>query len=189
MFLVASSVGGVTEPELNAEAKNFFSQSSVLNAQIFLNSLFETEGLDMFASSAIMLSFMHGSLLWKDDLTPSGLAASVLSSQDIIKPNLLEEGIILDYSTKHEMSSSSLEKLTKTQVVYPKDIIKMLDRLKAIHILSKLFFGERSYLENGLKNLVIKCDNNKQMLRVKQHLDRMFIAKFMYAIDKSIFFG
>ena len=64
----------------------------------------------------------------------------------------------------------------------------MVDRLKAVQILAGLFFGERSYLENGLKNLVIKCDNHKQMLRVKHHLDKLFIAKFLYAVDESIYF-
>ena len=105
MFLIAASTGGIIETEINEEAKMFFKQSSVLNAQIFLNSLFEAESLDASVSSAVTSSFMHGSLLWKDELTPSGLAASVLSSQDIIKSNLLEEGIVLDYSTKHEIIS------------------------------------------------------------------------------------
>lgn len=42
MLLIASSQGEVVPVELNTEAMKFFSQSSVLNAQIFLNSFFKS---------------------------------------------------------------------------------------------------------------------------------------------------
>lgn len=188
MFLIASSIGRTTETDINNEAKKFFNQSSNLNAQIFLNSLLPKEGIDVTVSAAVTSALLHGSILWKDELTPSGLAVSVLTSQDVIRPNMLEGGIVLDFSTRHKMSEFSIEKLTKTQVIYPKDINDMIERFKGLHILAKLFFGERSYLERGLDSFILKCDKHKQFLRIKLHLDKLFIAKLMYAIDKSIFF-
>ena len=55
------------------------------------------------------------------------------------------------------MSKTSLEKRTKTQVVFPKDVSAMIERLKGLNILVALFFGERSFLDQGLhKNQISK---------------------------------
>ena len=180
MFLIASSLNETTEEELNAKAKEFFLQNSVLNAQIFLNSLFDSKKIEVSASLAFTSALMHSSILWKDDLTPSGLASSVLSSQGVLRSNDLDKGIVLDYSTKFEMSSVLLEKLTKLQVIFPVDIHLMIKQLKGLNVLLVLFFGERSFLSQGLKILVEKFELNRQLLRVKLHLDKMFIAKILY---------
>lgn len=188
MFFVASSLGPIKEDTVNAKAMEFFKQSSVLNAQIFLNGLMEANGVDISVSPAVTTALMHGSLLWKDDLTPSGLASSVLTSQGVLKANDLTEGIVLDYSTKHDMSAAALEKLTKTQVVFPPDIPQMLERIKALQILAALLFGERSFLDQGLTGLLTKFDANKQMLCVKLYSDKMFIAKVLYSIDERVYY-
>ena len=93
LFLVASSVTDTTIDELNDQAKELFKQNSILNAQIFLNSIFEEENIDISVSSALTSSLLNGSVLWKDCLTPSGLASSVLSLDDIIKSNRLLQKI------------------------------------------------------------------------------------------------
>ena len=129
LLLVASSQGEALPPDLNKEALDFFSQSSVLNAQIFLNSLLDSLKIECSISSALTTSLMHGSFLWASTLTPSGLASSVISSIDIIRTDALQEGIILDYSTRHEISSKSLEKLTRTQILYPATIEASIERL------------------------------------------------------------
>ena len=87
LFLVASSVTDATIDELNDQAKEFFKQNSILNAQIFLNSIFKEENLDISVSSDLISSLLNRSILWKDCLTPSSLASSVLSSDNIIKSN------------------------------------------------------------------------------------------------------
>lgn len=46
MILVASSQGEVTVTEINAQAMSFFKCSNNLNANIMLNSLLETSGID-----------------------------------------------------------------------------------------------------------------------------------------------
>ena len=164
----------------------FFSQSSVLNAQIYLNSHLESLKIECSVSSALTTSLMHGSLLWASSLTPSGLASSVISSLDIIRNDILQEGIILDYSTKHEMSSKSLEKLTKTQILFPSDIDSSIERLRALQALVELFFGALSFPSQGLKKLVHLCSDHKRLLRTKNYLDEMFIPKLHFTVDDRL---
>lgn len=186
MLLIASSQGEVIPTTLRDEAMSFFSQSSVLNAQIYLNSILESEQIECFVSSALTTSLMHGSLLWLNALTPSGLASSVICSSDIMKNDTLHEGIVLDYSIKHEMSSSSLEKLTKSQVLFPTDIESSIDRIRALESLVRLFLGESSLAQQGLKKLINLCTDNKRLLKTKLFLDKMFIAKLHYMIDDRL---
>ena len=163
MLLIVSSVGEAVLSELNDEAMEFFSQSSVLNAQIFLNSYLENLRIEVSISAAVTSSLQHGSFLWTDNLTPSGFAYSVFTSLDIICSTLLQEGIVLDYSTRHEMTKASLEKLTKSQVIYPSELEPTIERVRAIHALSNLFFGERSYPGQGLQKLIVLIQSNKDL--------------------------
>ena len=63
----------------------------------------------------------------------------------------------------------------------------MIDRMKAFHALTKLFFGENSFPEQGLRKLINLCDSNKDVLRTKLYLDDMFIAKFLFLIDDRMY--
>ena len=149
--------------------------------------MFEADRIEVSVSSAVVTSLMHGSILWKDTMTPSGLASTVLSSLDIVCANTLHKGIVLDYSTKYEMSAVSLEKLTKTQVVLPKDITGMLDRVNALYCLIVLFFGKLSHPEQGLKKFINRCESNRQLLRTNLFMDYKFIARVLYSIDNRLF--
>ena len=186
MLLIASSQGEALPSDLNNDALDFFSQANVLNAQIYLNSLFDSKQIECAVSPALTTSLMHGSFLWASTLTPSGLASSVLSSLDVIRADTLQEGIILDYSTRHEMSSKSLEKLTRTQVLYPATIEASIERLRALHALVLLFFGKLSFPEQGLKKLVNLCSDHKRLLRTKQYLDDMFIPRLLFMVDDRL---
>ena len=84
MILVASNTGKITEPEYSADAKEFFKASSTLHAQVMLNSLFETEGLDISVFSAVATSSLYGSFfLWRNALSPSGFATPVLTTEGV----------------------------------------------------------------------------------------------------------
>ena len=80
-------------------------------------------------------SLWHGSMLWVNTVTPSGLACCVISNEDIMRNDSLHEGLVLDYATKFEVSEKSLEKLTKTQVRFPSDIEEAIERFRALHAL------------------------------------------------------
>eukprot|EP00957_Ditylum_brightwellii_P059498 4517351-Ditylum_brightwellii.AAC.1 len=118
-----------------------------------LNSLFETKGIECSVSTAVTTSLMHGSFLWRNEMCPSGLAASVITQEGIFRQDTLYEGMVLDYSTKFEMSATSLSKLTKTQVLFPTDLEATIQRLEGLLELACFFFKRSGYMSQGLKAL------------------------------------
>jgi hypothetical protein len=187
MMLVASSTGEATNASYEQPATEFFKTTNVLHAQVLLNSELEAAKLDCTVSPAMTTALSHGSFLWSTPLTPSGFAASVIISEGTLRTDTLYEGMVLDYSTKHDMSSTSLEKLTKTQVMFPSNIESAIERIQAIQILSNYFFGIRSFISQGLTRFVNSCLDNKQLLRTKLYMDSHFIAKLIFAVDDRIY--
>ena len=186
MMLVASSRGNVIPTTLNDDAIEFFSQSTSLLAQIHLNSYLESKDIECTVSTALATILMHGSFLWVNSVNPSGLSASVISSKDVINNDTLYDGIVLDYTTKHEISDDSLNKLTKTKIMYPTEIESTIHRIDALAALSELFFGDTSLLSKGLDELVYDCKKNKTLLKRQLALDEMFIPKLLYAVDHRV---
>ena len=186
MILVASSRGDVTATKMNNDGIEFFQQSSSLLAKIFLNSYLESRDIECTISSAQATILMHGSFLWTNTITPSGLAASVITTKDIIGNDTLYKGIVLDYSIKHEINKELLGKLTKTQVVYPTHIEATIQRLDALIALYKLFFGDGSWIHKGLDEFVLECKRNKLLLKRKLCLDELFIPKLLYSVNDRV---
>jgi hypothetical protein len=187
MILVASSTGEATNAVYEQDATEFFKTTNVLHAQVLLNSELEAAKLDCSVSPAMATALSHGGFLWASPLVPSGFAASVIISEGVLRTDALYEGMVLDYSTKHDMTNASLDKLTKTQVLFPSNIESAIERIQAIQALSSYFFGTRSFINQGLVKLVNSCLDNKQLLRTKLYMDSQFIAKFIYAIDDRIY--
>ena len=187
MILVASSTGEATNATYEQAATEFFKTTNVLHAQVLLNSELEAAKLDCTISPAMATALSHGGFLWTSSLTPSGFAASVIISEGILRTDTLYEGMVLDYSTRHDMSATSLDKLTKTQVRFPSNIESAIERIQAIQILSTYFFGLRSFISQGLTKLVNSCLDNKQLLRTKLYMDSQFIAKLIYSVDDRIY--
>ena len=187
MILVASSTSEVTMVTVNPQAKEFYASASLLHANIFLNSVLEAAQIECSISNAMTTSIWHGSLLWVNSVTPSGLACSVITSDDFMKTDTLHEGLVLDYATKFEMSDKAIEKLTRTQVRFPNDIEDTLERIRALHAICQLLFGKCSLPAQGLKGLINKCRDNKRMLKATHHMDNEFIPKFMCAIDHRLY--
>ena len=187
MILVATSTGEATNVNYEQAAVDFFKTTNVLHAQVLLNSELEAAKLDCTISPAVATSLIHGGFLWSSPLTPSGFAASTITSEGILRTDTLHEGMVLDYSTRHDMSAASLTKLTKTQVMFPSSIEATVERVQALQVLADYFFGRRSYISQGLTKLVNSCLDNKQLLRTKLYMDAQFIAKFIYAIDDRVY--
>ena len=127
MILVAFSRGSVINPELNSKAATFFKLQNFSKVQQYLESYLKTNGIECTVPTAVANIWHQGVFLWTNTLTPSGFAISVISSKDIIFNQSINEGILLDFSTKHEISKNSLTKLTKTQVIYPPSIELMIE--------------------------------------------------------------
>ena len=187
MILVAASSSEVTEVDYNAEAVEFFKCSSPLHAQVMLNSILEAEGIECSVSSAMATTLLYGSFLWRNPIAPAGLASSVLTSEGIIRSDTLQDGMVLDFATKFEMSAISLSKLTKTQVLFPKDVEELTHRMRGIQRLAAFFFKKHGFMSQGLKKIVNFCLDNRRLLKTKIYMDPRFIAKFMCAVDERIY--
>mmetsp|Transcript_5652 Transcript_5652/g.6153 ORF Transcript_5652/g.6153 Transcript_5652/m.6153 type:complete len:123 (+) Transcript_5652:83-451(+) len=73
-----------------------------------LNNLFDADGIEKFhLYSAMTNQLMYGNLLWEDQVNPSGLASSVITSEDLITTDILHKGMVLDLKIHFEMSASS----------------------------------------------------------------------------------
>ena len=186
MMLVASSQGTVVPNEINDEANIFLSSPDRVQAQLFLNAKLESESIECNVSSALTTLFTYGNLLWTSPITPAGLSCMVISSRDIFRNETLYEGMVLELSTKHEISKQALQQLTKTKVLFPQDIEGMMERVYALVILSKLFFGDQSLLVQNLQVFSLQCQKKKLLLKTAKHLDDQFIATFLFSIDDRI---
>ena len=73
----------------------------------------------------------------------SALPIKPSSISDIIRrffrTYTLHEDLMLDSSTKFDISAASLSKLTKTQVVFPVDAEDLIHRLQGLHVLTIFF--------------------------------------------------
>ena len=187
MILVAASSSEVTEVDYDANAAEFFKCSTPLHAQVMLNSILEAEGIECSVSAAMATTLLYGSFLWQNPLSPAGLAASVLTTEGIIRSDTLQEGMVLDFATKFEMSAISLSKLTKTQVLFPKDVEEMTHRIRGLHLLATFFFKKHGFMSQGLKQVANFCLDNRSLLKTKIYLDKEFIAKFLCAVDEQIY--
>ena len=187
MIRVASSRGEVTAMEINETAKEFFKSTTLLNANIFLNSILEGENIDCSISMAMTTALMCGSFLWFNPMTPSGLASSVIISEDIMRTDTLHEGMVLDLTTKFEMSQSSIEKLTKAHIKFPDTAEGTIERLRALKALCCLFLEDRSLPSQGLRSLVNKCTDNKSLLRTRAAVDEEFYAKLLCCVDDRLY--
>ena len=85
------------------------------------------------------------------------------------------------------MTEASLNKLTKTQVLFPKDIEELVHRIRGFHALAVFFFTRSSFISQGLKKVVNFCMDNKMLLKTRFFMDDKFIAKFITAIDERVF--
>ena len=85
------------------------------------------------------------------------------------------------------MSESALEKMTKTQIGFPTSVESLIDQIRALQVLTELFFGARSYPAQGLRYLSNNFLDNKTLLKVKLSLDEEFIAKVLCSVDDCLY--
>ena len=85
MLMISNGSSNIVPDTLNDEAMAFFALTKAKLAHIHLNSMFETENIRVSVSPALANHLWNGSFLWTNHDTPSGLAASVLSSESYLK--------------------------------------------------------------------------------------------------------
>ena len=110
MILLASSKGIIIPQELNEEAALFFEIQNFSKMQQFLESYLEARNVECVVPTAVANLWHQGCLLWANSLTPLGLSASVIATKDVLFNDLLHQGILLDFSTKYEITKNSLSR-------------------------------------------------------------------------------
>ncbi len=61
----------------------------------------------------------------------------------------------------------------------------MLGRVEAISVFTNLFLQKKDIVK-GLSYLFTLCKSNRTLPKTKSYLDKMFIVKFLFSIDKRI---
>ena len=70
----------------------------------------------------------------------------MLISEGVFRSDTLHEGMVLDISTKHEVSAESLKKLRKTQVIFLSEAEEMVHRIKGISNRAEYFSRKEVFL-------------------------------------------
>ena len=156
MILIASSKENFIAQKLNEEAGSFFKLQFFSKVQQFLESYLEAKNIK-YAIPTVVANLSHqGSLLWVKLVYQSGLSGSVISTKDTIFCGSLHQGILLDFSMKHEIIKKLANKVNKVTRDIPNITNLMFEQLEAIYAFASLFFTEKSYLLKSFQYLHLK---------------------------------
>ena len=111
----------------------------------------------------------------------------VLTSESYLKNDILQEALVLDNSTKFNISDENISKLTETTIVFPVSVDDFLERKKALHLLSVFFFEEDKLLPQALKSFWNWCNSNTALLEARTSSDKKYLVKLTLAIDERIY--
>ena len=186
MLLNASSIGQAKPSSLQEEAMDFFKQSGIKQAHILLNSLLDGKGIRVSIPHSVVNALFCGAFKWSNLATPSGFAASVLETESYLRNDVLREAMVLDASTKFEISKEYVEKLTKTSVQFPTTAEDLIERFKAMRELASFFFPIESYLAQFYIQLTNWNMRYRRIVDLRVAMDSKFIAKFLVATDNRV---
>ena len=186
MLLNASSIGDARPSTLSDEAMEFFKLSGIRQAHIHLNSVLDARGIRVSIPHSVVNALFCGAFKWSNLATPSGFAASVLETESYLRNDVLREAMILEASTKFEISTEYIEKLTKTSVQYPTTAEDLIERFKAMRELASFFFPAESYLAQFYIRITNWNMRYRKILDLRVAMDAKFIAKFLVATDNRV---
>ena len=186
MLLVAGSVGEAIPTKLSDDGMEFFSQSSEKNALIYLNTYIEQCNLRVQVPAAIANQLHHGCFKWESMSKPSGLAASCLEFVEFERREVMQEGLVIDLATRYEMTSATIDKLSKAHVILPKTAEDLIERLKALRAIAVMIWGEAARLPQRLIQFVHWLEQNRLIVAGRVSGDGNYIARIMLAVDERI---
>ena len=186
MLLNASSVGEARPSALTEEAMDFFKQPGIKQAHIHLNSLLDGKGIRVSIPHSVVNALFCGAFKWSNLATPSGFAASVLETESYLRNDVLRDAMVLEASTKFEISNEYVEKLTKTSIQFPTTSEDLIERFKAMRELSSFFFPVESYISQFYIQLANWNLRYRRIIDLRVAMDAKFIAKFLVATDNRV---
>ena len=188
MILIAGTSGEAIPDPFSNEGMQFFSQSNEKNDLIYLNSHLEQRNIRVSVPAAVATLLLHGSFLWTNHCLPSGLAMSLLVFETIDRYDILQEALVIDLSTRFEITATTVDKLTKTHICRPRSTKEFLEKLKALNVITILFWSEVERLPQALTVLSNWCTDNRCLIEARAASDKQFlVAKMSVAIDERIY--
>ena len=148
---------------LNKEAMASFALPNSNSGHIHLNSLLEISKVRCSVSLAMANQLYVGSFCWENMIKPTGLAASVFTSKSYIQEDTLTKSLVLDVSTRFEISSKFIAKLTETTIAFLDNCEDMIERYNRVKVLAVYFFREDTIIAQAYIFLVNWCQDNRKI--------------------------
>ena len=76
----------------------------------------------------------------------SGFASSILTTESYLRTDVLNEAMVLDVSTRFDISEEYVTKLTETTIIFPDNCEDMIERFKTMKVLANYFFGSSNII-------------------------------------------
>ena len=183
MLLVAGSIGEAILDKIADEGMEFYSQPNEKSALIYLNRMMENHSCRAQVPVAMATQLYHGALRWESTNKPSGLSACCLEYLEIDRRDILMTGLVIDLSTKFEMTQKTIDKLTKSHVLLPTSTDDLIERVKGLGLISTTLWGDNSRLPHQLHDLVKFISHERLTIASQEATSPNYIAKIMVAID------
>ena len=95
--------------------------------------------------------------------------------------------MVLDCSTRFNISEENVVKLTETSVISPSTAEEFVERQKALHLLCAFFFEEDKILPQAILTFKNWCFDNRSLLEARLAADKRYLTRLIFAIDESIY--
>ena len=94
--------------------------------------------------------------------------------------------MVLDVSTRFEISDEYISKLTETTIMFPESCEDMIERFKGIKVLANFFFGADNVITQAYISILNWCQDNRQILEARYAMDNLLIPKLMVSTDERL---
>jgi hypothetical protein len=186
MLQVAGSVGEAISENIAKAGMDFYSSTNEKSAIIYMNTVLEQNDLRVQAPAAMVNHLFHGALRWESQSKPSGLAACCLELIELERKETLNEGLVIDLNTRFAMTPEFVEKLTKSHVILPQTTDDLIERLRALGIITVMLWGEASRLPQRLAPFVQWLKSEQLTIANREVNKPGYIAQIMVSIDYRI---
>ena len=186
MLQVAGSVGEAISENIAKAGMEFYSSTNEKSAIIYMNTVLEQHDLRVQAPAAMVIFLFHGALRWESQSKPSGLAACCLELIEFERKEKLNEGLVIDLNTRFSMTSEIVEKITNSHVILPKKTDDLIERLRALGIITVMLWGEAARIPKQLSPFVQWLKAEQLTIANRESNTPGYIAQIMVSIDYRI---
>ena len=142
--------------------------------------------LDVSLSIAQSKDLVNGHWTWKNSNTPSGFSFVLFSKSDLLHGTSTSDEIrYLSLKTKKEMDSTSLKKLTESDIMIPSDEHGIMACIQTGTACLKCFKQDALIVRN-LDKFITDLHINKHLIRIACLKDSSFPTAFLCAVDRRV---